>query len=194
MQYLRDKRFGMCTFLPLDTLTTKPVDDKFRNYVRGARLALDVIEYAQQDERAMLFACGSTLICDDMDIAKQASFGKGQEVKVVTLDGSTIHKSGLMAGGVDARQSSKKWDDHEVANLKKQAEHYRNKLRELVANRPKQANEERLQTELSRLEGEVASASDDLSVTKNKLKDIQESLKHAEKQVADVSAKVEKVS
>ena len=193
MQYLRDKRFGTCTFLPLDTISTKPVDDKFRNYARGARLALDVIEYAPEDERAMLFACGSTLICDDMEIAKQACFGKGQEVKVVTLDGSTIHKSGLMAGGADSRQTGKKWDDHDVATIKKQADHYRNKLRELINNRPKQAREEKLQAELSRLEADLASANDDLSVTKNKLKDIQEQLKHAEKQVAELSAKVEKV-
>lgn len=193
MQYLREKRFGTCSFIPLDTIVTKPVDDKFRNYIRGARLALDLIEYAPEDERAMLHACGNTLICEDMQTAKEASFGKGQEVKVVTLDGSTIHRSGLMAGGVDSRSQGRSWSDHDYATLKKNSEGYRNRLREHISHKPKLGNNDHLQADLRRLEDDLDTSQYDLSATKNKLKDIAEQLKHADKQVVEYSAKVEKV-
>lgn len=78
-------RAGIATFLPLDRITAKPINDKFRNYVNGARLAMDVIDYSPDHARAMLFACGSALVCDTMDIARHVVYDKGQEVKGKTL-------------------------------------------------------------------------------------------------------------
>ncbi len=52
-----------------------------RNFVKGARLAIDCIEYDPAVERAMQHACGSSMICDTMDIARHLRFDKGQEVK-----------------------------------------------------------------------------------------------------------------
>lgn len=77
-------------------------------------------------ERAMLFACGNTLICDTMEVARHCAYDKGQEVKAVTLDGSMIHKSGLMTGGYDSRGTGRKWDEQEVASAFSQ---YRSKPR-----------------------------------------------------------------
>ena len=78
---MRQQRAGVATFIPLDTIMSKPINDKFRNYARGARLAIDVIEYNPEVERAMLFACGNALVCDTMEIARHVAYEKGQEVK-----------------------------------------------------------------------------------------------------------------
>lgn len=78
---MKEQRAGIATFLPLDTITPKPIDDKFRNFGHGTRLALDLLNFDPSNERAILFACGNTLICDTMEIAREVAFGKGQQVK-----------------------------------------------------------------------------------------------------------------
>ena len=80
-KYLRTQRAGQATFLPLDTISVKPVNDKFRSFAKGARLAVDVIQYEPAVERAMHHVCGNALVCDTMDVAKYVCWEKGQEVK-----------------------------------------------------------------------------------------------------------------
>ena len=81
IEYMRTQRAGQATFIPLDTIQTKPVQERFRNYVKGARLAIDCIEYEPAVERAMQHACGSSLICESMDVAKYICYEKREEVK-----------------------------------------------------------------------------------------------------------------
>lgn len=78
---MRNQRAGQATFIPLDTIQVKPVPERLRNFARGARLAIDCIEYDPAVERAMQHACSSALICDTMDIAKYVCYERSQEVK-----------------------------------------------------------------------------------------------------------------
>lgn len=78
---MRNQRAGQATFIPLDTIQVKPINDKYRSFAKGARLAVDVIQYDPAVERAMHFACGNALVCDTMDVARYVCYDKGQEVK-----------------------------------------------------------------------------------------------------------------
>lgn len=80
-QYLRTQRLGQAMFIPLDSIQVKPTNDKFRNFARGARLAIDVIEFDPQFDAAMQHACGNSLICDTMDVARYVCYDKQQDVK-----------------------------------------------------------------------------------------------------------------
>ena len=86
IEYMRNQRAGQATFIPLDTIQVKPVNDKFRAFAKGARLAVDVITYDPAVERAMHHACGNALVCDSMEVAKYVCYEKGQEVKGQSLD------------------------------------------------------------------------------------------------------------
>lgn len=81
IDYLRSQRAGQATFIPLDTIKVKPVLDKFRSFAKGARLAVDVIQFDPSVERAMHHACGNALVCDTMEVAKYVCYDKQQEVK-----------------------------------------------------------------------------------------------------------------
>lgn len=81
LQYMRNQRAGQATFIPLDTIQVKPINDKFRSAAKGARLAVDVIQFDAAVERAMHHACGNSLVCDTMDIARTVAYDRGQEVK-----------------------------------------------------------------------------------------------------------------
>lgn len=212
IQYLKEQRAGTATFLPLDTITPKPIDDKFRSFGHGSRLALDLLKFDQSNERAILFACGNALVCDTMESARQIAFGKGQQVKgeiaerlsandladqyystVVTLDGSVIHKTGNMTGGDDGKNNNRKWDDAEVAALKQQVEHYKTRLGELRQHRPKESDEDVPASKITTLETEVTGIKDDLSATKNSLQDSKAQCKDAQKKVDELQAKLDKV-
>ncbi|KAG8915652.1 Structural maintenance of chromosomes protein 1 [Tulasnella sp. 408] len=70
INYLRDQRAGQATFIPLDTIKVKPINDKFRSFAEGARLAVNVIQFDPAIERTMHHACGTALVCDTLEIAK----------------------------------------------------------------------------------------------------------------------------
>ena len=132
-QYMRNQRVGQATFIPLDTIQIKPLNDKFRTFAKGARLALDVVQYEPAVERAIMHACGSSIVCDNLDIARHVCYDRGQEVKgtslssilswrwvlmalyvAVTLEGTIIHKSGLITGGRSTLGNGRKWEEKDV--------------------------------------------------------------------------------
>lgn len=153
IQYLRDQRAGQGTFIPLDTIQVKAVNPNLKGTHRGMRLAIDTIEYDNSVERAMSYACGNSIVCDDLNVAKHLAYEKGVDAKAVTLDGVVIHKGGLMTGGRGPQdRSARRWEDTEVENLRR----LRDKLMAEHAALPKGhrrgAEEEALQGELAGLE------------------------------------------
>ena len=133
IEYMRNQRAGQATFIPLDTIQVKPVNDKFRAFGKGVRLAVDIVQHEPAIERAIHHACGSALVCDSMEIARNVCYEKGQEVKgdlkfilsvllllrvysapAVTLEGTVIHKSGLITGGRSTHATTKKWNEKDV--------------------------------------------------------------------------------
>ncbi|VDB88229.1 unnamed protein product [Peniophora sp. CBMAI 1063] len=191
IEYMRNQRAGIATFIPLDTITVKPVNDKFRAFAKGARLAVDVVQYEPVVERAVWHACGSALVCDTMDVARYVCYEKGQEVKAVTLEGTVIHKSGLITGGRSANEGGRKWDEKDVEGLKRVRDKLLSDLRALQKDKPRADDEARL-SELSRLESALQVARDDLSAVKLKLQGIKDELKSIDRAIRENTPKLRK--
>lgn len=117
IEYLRDQRAGQATFLPLDTIVVKPLNSNLKGMHRGMRMAIDTIEFDNSVERAMIYATGNAVVCDDLQVAKYICYEKGLEVKAVTLDGTVIHKGGLMTGGRVGSGNARRWEDQEVEGV-----------------------------------------------------------------------------
>jgi structural maintenance of chromosome 1 len=81
IQYMREQHIGTATFLPLNSLSLPVINDRYRNFVKGARLAYDVLKFDKKYENVMQYACGSTLVCDNITIAKQICFDMGESVR-----------------------------------------------------------------------------------------------------------------
>lgn len=105
----------MATFLPLDTIKTKSPTERLR-HLKGAHLALDVIQFDDLHARALTYACGNALVCDTLDIARDICYNQGIEVKAVTLDGTVIHKAGMITGGTSGadHKNARRWDEKEI--------------------------------------------------------------------------------
>lgn len=80
---MRNSRAGTATFLPLDTIQSKPIQDRLRSLSSRARLAIDLVQFDRSLEKAAHYVCGSTLVVDNIDVAKDICYNQGEEVKGV---------------------------------------------------------------------------------------------------------------
>ncbi|RDB26948.1 Structural maintenance of chromosomes protein 1 [Hypsizygus marmoreus] len=193
IEYMRNQRAGQATFIPLDTIQVKPLNDKFRSFAKGARLAVDVIVSEGAVERAIHHACGNSLVCDTMEVARYVCYEKGQEVKAVTLEGTVIHKSGLITGGRSTHSTGKKWDEKDVQGLIRVRDGLKAQLRELSKQKPRGQTDENLIAEISRLESAITVARDDLSACKLRITGLKDELKHLDREIKKNTPELKKV-
>lgn len=107
----------------------------------------------------------------------------------MTLDGTIIHKSGLITGGRSTHDSGKKWEEKDIqgafilkcliidclawdlmlmrtwfvlAGLSRARDNIQNQLSELVKQKPRNKEDESLSSEMARLEAVLQVSRDDL--------------------------------
>ncbi|KAJ2928232.1 hypothetical protein H1R20_g8845, partial [Candolleomyces eurysporus] len=194
IEYMRNQRAGQATFIPLDTIQAKPVNDKFRSFAKGARLGVDVVQYEPAIERAIHHACGNALVCDTMDVARFVCYEKGQEVKAVTLEGTVIHKSGLITGGKSTHNNNKKWDEKDIQGLIRVRDSLQAQRLELAKQKPKAKSDENIISEISRLEATITVARDDLTACKLRVTGLKEELKHVDKELKSLSPQLKQAT
>ncbi|MEM5872728.1 MAG: AAA family ATPase [Candidatus Aenigmatarchaeota archaeon] len=96
IEYLKKEKIGRATFLPLDKINYKRLDERFLEIDGVIGIASDLIEYDKKFQPAFEFVFGTTLIIKDLDTAKRVGIGK---VRMVTLEGDLIERSGAVSGG-----------------------------------------------------------------------------------------------
>lgn len=187
VQYLKDNRSSPMTFIPLDNIKVTAPDANLKSLPK-ARLTIDTIDFDSSLERAMAYACGSSVVCDDLATAKHICYDKKIQVKAVTLEGFVIHKAGLMTGGrgPENQGTKRKFEDHDIEQLRAQAE----KFREEIANLPKVnrrgSDEEALQVDLTGLERRLHYAKSELAAFKQNLASKKKELEHERKQLKEM--------
>jgi structural maintenance of chromosome 1 len=118
IRYLKDQRIGTCSFLPLDNISPKPVQERLRGLGSSYRLCCDLIESDDRYRPAVMYAVGSSIVCDTLEEAQDLCFRRNESVKVVTLNGHVISKSGSMTGGSTSREKHDRWEIKEIENLR----------------------------------------------------------------------------
>lgn len=134
IQVLKDRRAGTATFVPLDSLLVDQVNLNFlRSLHPNARPAIDVIKIENPlYERVIQFAVEDTVITDSIEVARDLKWGGSTKVncKLISIEGSVIHKSGLVSGGLlDLNdQVSKRWTKKEWSSLSKRKEELQSEI------------------------------------------------------------------
>ncbi|KAG0225980.1 Structural maintenance of chromosomes protein 1 [Actinomortierella wolfii] len=186
IQFLREQRSGHATFLPLDTLVVKPVNDRLRALAKGARLAIDVVQFDGMLESAIQYVFGNTLVCDSVDVARHVCYELGQKAKAVSLDGTVFHKSGLITGGQSGVGSgARRWEEAAVDELKRRRDAILLQLNELAKSKKRGMPEETLKSELAGIESRLTFAREDLSATRRKLNGVREELQIVDASLAE---------
>ncbi|KAJ8301830.1 hypothetical protein KUTeg_020817 [Tegillarca granosa] len=77
IQYMKEQRIEPETFLPLDYLDIKPVNEKLREFKepKNVKLVVDIIRYEIPSvKKALIFACGNALVCDTVEDCQKSGF------------------------------------------------------------------------------------------------------------------------
>ncbi|RMD42926.1 hypothetical protein DV735_g2171, partial [Chaetothyriales sp. CBS 134920] len=190
IEYLRDHRAGQAEFIPLDTIQVKAVSPNFRSMHKGMRPAIDTVDYSADVARAIQYACSNSIICDTLDIAKEMRYGRRLDVKAATLDGSIIHKAGLMTGGRGREDNKRRWDDADVDKLNKLRENLQAELASLPQERSSIAEEQNLSHELSSHESRLREVRDELSALERNLDSKKKEVDHVRQELKQDKSKL----
>lgn len=66
----------------------------------NVHVALSLVEYKPELQKAMEFVFGTTFVCNNMDNAKKVAFDKRIMTRTVTLGGDVFDPHGTLSGGV----------------------------------------------------------------------------------------------
>lgn len=190
VSFLKAQRFPPMTFIPLDNIKTNAPNSAIKG-IQGARLTIETIDFDQSLERAMTYACGSSIVCDTLEIAKDICYKKRIPVKAVTIEGYVIHKAGLMTGGrlPDRKGGKRQFQEHDVQNLRKQLEKFRDTLSQLP--RTDKTRKETLKQSISTLEQRLKLARSELQAFEKNESSKKKELLHEERQLDEWEPKFE---
>ena len=99
INYLREKRLGIATFLPLNKITERPGETGMDDLLSAAGVigwAIDLVQFDSKFRNIFSYVLGNTLVVKDLPTAQRIGIGR---VRIVTLDGDLIEKRGVMKGG-----------------------------------------------------------------------------------------------
>ena len=172
IKYMKEQHLGVATFLPLASLDVKPVRESYRQLGPGTRLALDIISCSDECQRALQFAVGNTVVTDTLEDARRISFGdrghhhrshsshsghrdaagsssspssSSGRIRVVTVDGVLIEKSGLMTGGLSGlEQRASRWSERSITALKERKAALQQELDDIARRSHRQASRDEL--------------------------------------------------
>lgn len=155
------------TFIILDKIRECKLDGKY-NYL------MHHIQCKEEHKKAFFFVFSDTILCENLAEAKKIGMGKISR-KVVTRDGKTIDKSGLMSGGGEyvkvTKMTGSKRNDFEtnINKLKKalsvMVEGKKHILEKIASLKDKRSELEREREDLN-----IDSLNKDLSDVENKLR------------------------
>jgi structural maintenance of chromosome 1 len=203
IQFMRKQRSGQATFIPLDTIQARPIAEKWRTFASGARPAIDVINFDQQYLRAFQYACGNSLVCDTIEIAKNICYNRGQKVKAVSLDGTIIHKNGFLTGGTamnspgggkNKGNNAGRWEEKDVSKLKSERDGFLVSLAEISKSLKKFEGEQKLRASFAEKEARSQFLSEELSALDRSISSIESELNHILKTLKEMKSESQKLS
>ncbi|EMR09778.1 hypothetical protein PNEG_01962 [Pneumocystis murina B123] len=135
------------TIIPLSKISSvkipvEKIDMAQKRAPGKVNLALDLINYGKNVKAAMEYVFGSTVICENAEIAKQITFDPNLSLKSITLNGDIYDPSGTLSGGSSTSSNGVLVQLQKLNEVKNELNLYNNKLLEI--NTFLEKNKERL--------------------------------------------------
>ena len=126
IKYLKENKFGRVTFLPINVMKPKYVDEKILNILKHQEgfinIASNLVCTESLYQTIISNQLGNTLIVDNIKnaniISKQINF----QYKIVSLSGEVVHVGGAITGGETSKIRSVKTDKQELLEQTKEKE------------------------------------------------------------------------
>ncbi|MBI5391479.1 AAA family ATPase, partial [Candidatus Woesearchaeota archaeon] len=133
IEYLKEQKAGVATFLPLNKLKTRVVEEEVKTVLKDKAvhgLALDLVKYTPEFKSVFLYTVGSTVIVDDLNNVRRIGVGRA---RMVTLEGDLVEPSGAMIGGSRTQRQGIGFKEKEVEEHLEKAEQEREELQTLIS-------------------------------------------------------------
>uniref|UniRef100_G1SY26 Structural maintenance of chromosomes protein n=3 Tax=Oryctolagus cuniculus TaxID=9986 RepID=G1SY26_RABIT len=147
IRFLKEERAEPETFLALDYLDIKPINESLRE-IKGCKMVIDVIKtQLPQLKKVTQFVCGNGLVCETLEEARRVAFGGPERRKTVALDGTLFLKSGVISGGSsDLKHKARYWDEKELKNMRDRRGLLVQELKDLMKALRKETDLKQIQT------------------------------------------------
>lgn len=100
---LKDKRLGRVTFLPIENIRARYIDEDDLYKAKGVKgfigVAADLVKSGRDLEDIIANLLGRILVADDLDSARIIASKTGRAYKVMTLEGDSVNPGGSLTGG-----------------------------------------------------------------------------------------------
>ena len=102
INYLKQNSLGRATFLPLTSVKSRAIDDRFLPKLKLSGcygVASNLIKFDKKYQNVFDNLLGATVIVNDLPLAISLAKECNYSFKIVTLDGDVINPSGAFSGG-----------------------------------------------------------------------------------------------
>ncbi|HSJ38387.1 MAG TPA: chromosome segregation protein SMC [Planococcus sp. (in: firmicutes)] len=132
INFLREKRAGRSTFLPMTVMKPRSIPDHTLSSVRQhpsfVKMAFELVEYAPAYSMIIENLLGNVIIADDLKGATAIAKITGNRFRVVTLEGDIVNAGGSMTGGANKTQASFFTRKAELEQLQEQSKEMKNTI------------------------------------------------------------------
>ena len=162
ISYLKRSDSGRATFLPMDVLHGKRLQEKGIEQCRGfVGVASALVRCEAQYQDILENLLGKTVIAEQLDAAIAIAGRYGHRFRIVTLDGQVLNAGGSMTGGSVSRSSGILSRANEVKRLQLQMKELEKSLSETkTALTEAERAAAQVEFELTTARGELRSAED----------------------------------
>jgi chromosome segregation protein len=109
ISYLKRYNCGRATFLPLNTIKIRVLNEKYKQLLKEngvIGLAAELVNLDPKYTRVAQHLLGNVLVTNCLTIAREVSKKAGYNVKIVTLDGDIVNIGGSLTGGSPDKKKS----------------------------------------------------------------------------------------
>jgi len=152
IDYLKREKIGRATFLPINRIRARGLGPEQKTLLKKpgvVGLITNLIKFDSKYSPAIQYIFGDTIIVENLGVARQLGIGN---VRMVTLDGDLVEKSGAMIGGYyqkkDEVSGGLDFGTQEYENNKKELEEEINFLRIEIGQLNKKLDELRASKEV----------------------------------------------
>lgn len=121
INYLKEQRLGRATFLPLNIIKPKHLDDDTLNILKNTSgfvdVAINLVKFDESYRNIMQNLLGNTVVVKDIDALNSIAKLLNYKYKVVSLDGDISYAGGSISGGAKKNSNSILKDRYELTRL-----------------------------------------------------------------------------
>ena len=136
INYLKDNKLGRATFLPLNIIKSKYIDNSTLdrlNQINGfIGIMSDLINYDNLYTNIITNLMGNVIVVKDIDSMNLISKILEYKYRVVALDGSIVHAGGSISGGVNTKKNM--FSKTELISIKNNIDIVKDKIDKLNKN------------------------------------------------------------